>query len=51
MQIHYARIVRHISRLPRHWQILLSVMACLVLLSQAEQFGEKLGKALYYLTH
>ena len=51
MQVHYARIVRHVSRLPRRWQILLFIMASLVLFSQAEQFGEKLGKALYYLTH
>jgi hypothetical protein len=51
MQDHYARIVRHISQLPRSWQILLFIMASLVLFSQAEQFGEKLGKVLYYLTH
>jgi hypothetical protein len=50
MQIHYARIVRYVSRLPRRWQILLGILACL-LFWQGEQFGEKLGKALYYLTH
>jgi len=51
MQTHYARIVHHLSRLPRRWQILLAVPVCLVMFWQAEYLGEKLGKALYYLTH
>lgn len=51
MQIHCARIVRQINRLPRRWQILLAVLACLVIFAQGEQLGEKLGKALYNLTH
>jgi hypothetical protein len=51
MQIHYAKIVRHINRLPRHWYLLLAVLVSLLAAWQGEQFGEKLGKALYYLTH
>jgi hypothetical protein len=51
MQIHYARLIRHYGRLPRHWRIAVTVLVCLVMFSQAEQMGEQLGKALYYLTN
>lgn len=50
MQIHDAKIVRHTLRQP-YARPLVAVLVCALMFSQAEQFGETLGKALYYLTH
>jgi hypothetical protein len=50
-----ARTVRYLGRyyhrLPREGRILVVCMVFLFLFMQAEYLGEKLGKALYYLTH
>jgi hypothetical protein len=50
MQIHYAKILRHYLRQPGG-RLLMTILACALIVWQGELVGETLGKALYYLTH
>ncbi|WP_230025470.1 hypothetical protein [Massilia sp. Bi118] len=55
MDYQFARTVRYLGRyyqrLPREGRMLVIGMVLMLLFMQAEYMGEKLGKALYYLTH
>jgi hypothetical protein len=55
MDYQFARTVRYLGRyyhrLPREGRMLVIFMVLMLLFMQAEYMGEKLGRALYYLTH
>lgn len=46
----YDCLIKDYKRHPRAWNMLVSVLACLLVFWSGEQVGETLGKALYYLT-
>jgi hypothetical protein len=51
MYVHYRKIIRQYSQLPRQWRVIVTTMVLLIMFSQATRAGEILGKTLYYLTH